>query len=403
MARLKLVLFKSKEYNDGSHPIMIRLTHKSKLKYIYTGHTATPKEWNYDENLPKKPALRNLISNKLTNAENALFEIEKKGKPFTLDELTAKVKIKESDITFYQYAEQVIKDEKKAQKFGNAEVYKTTLNVIKTFTENRDFKFENLDLKWLKEFETHHLNKEDNTVGGLNVYLRIIRALYNRAIQENVVDKEFYPFGRGKYVIHSTSTGKKAISKESINKIRSLDLSKHPSLWHARNYMLFMFYCRGMNFVDLAFLKIKNIVSGRVEYIRTKTKRKYSKSFTIKITPQMQEIIDIYQGGKSKDDYLFPIISRKKADDVRKDIKNELKTFNKYFKELGKRAEITEDTDKLSSYTIRHTWATIGKQMGHPIANISDGLGHADMHTTQVYLDSIEDDELDKMSEEITG
>ncbi len=56
----------------------------------------------------------------------------------------------------------------------------------------------------------------------------------------------------------------------------------------------------------------------------------------------------------------------------------------------------------LTSYTVRHSWGTIAKRMGFDIGLISDGYGHSDMHTTQTYLDSIENDELDLANENIT-
>jgi integrase/recombinase XerD len=397
MARIAVELFKGKKYNDGSYPVMIRVAAKSAKRYIYCGFSVLPKDWDKRSNLPLDPVLRSTISAKLTAALNVLCEIEKKGN-YTLDQLVSGIKIQGSNITFYQFAEKVIQSERKAGKIGNAESFKTLLNVVKDFTRDKDFKFEDIDYKWLKDFELYHYSKR-KSVGSLSIYLRTIRSLYNKAISENVCDVSSYPFGR-RYRIPTAPKRKIAISKQDINKIRQLDLPEYGSLWDTRNYFEFMFGGRGMNFVDMAQLKLKDIQNGRIYYVRQKTKYRSKKSLSVAITPKMQKIINLYQEDKKDSDYLFNIVSRKRPQNIRKDIKNGLKSFNKYFKRLGEMAGL--ERKDLTSYSIRHSWGTIAKRLGYPIAPISDGYGHSGMSVTETYLAEIEDEALDKMNQEIT-
>ncbi|KKQ89232.1 MAG: Type I restriction-modification system methylation subunit, partial [Candidatus Curtissbacteria bacterium GW2011_GWC2_38_9] len=51
-------------------------------------------------------------------------------------------------------------------------------------------------------------------------------------------------------------------TNEDIQKIAQLDLSKYPTLVDTRNYFIFSFYTRGMNFADMAILKWSNISDG---------------------------------------------------------------------------------------------------------------------------------------------
>lgn len=224
--------------------------------------------------------------------------------------------------------------------------------------------------------------------------MRTIRAILNRAIVEGKLDAGLYPFR--KYKIQSAPTRKRAISKEAIEKIRNLELEENSTLWHVKNFFLFSFYCRGMNWIDMAYLKLASIVDGRIEYVRAK-RRKSEKSFSIKINDKIQEILDWYCSGKEQSDYIFPIIQRKDDPELaRMDIKNNLKLFNKHLRKIGEMCEIE---GHLTSYVSRHSWGTIAKKIGVNIAVISDGYGHADPQVTQTYLDSIENEEIDEANE----
>ena len=77
-----------------------------------------------------------------------------------------------------------------------------------------------------------------------------------------------------------------------------------------------------------------------------------------------------------------------------------MKTFNKYLKRIAVKCEI--DT-KLTGYVARHSWATIAKKMGYSVEVISEGLGHGEIRTTQIYLADFDDNVLDDANDMITG
>jgi integrase/recombinase XerD len=413
MSTVKLELFKGKKLKDSRHPIMIRVTHERKNFYVNTGFSSFPEEWDskaskftdqyikaFKLTKPKFEQIEISLTNKLMDVKTVCLKLEEEKRPYSFEELTKIVKNTNIKTSFYTLTEQVIAQNMKAGKIGNASNYSTILSVVKSFQDQKELFFEQIDHNWLKRFETWHLSK-GNSIGGLNVYLRAIRAVFNTAIKEKLIKSEFYPFGKGNFEIPSAPTQKRAISKDSIKQIKKLKLPENSPEWHARNYFLFSFYCRGMNFVDMAHIKKSNIINERVEYIRRKTMRKNAKSFSISMTPQIAQIIDLYAAHKEQDEYIFPIIDR--ADnpvDTRKDIQNKLKVFNKYMNKIAKMIGIDGN---LTSYTARHSWGTAAKKMGIGIAIISDGYGHADMAITQTYLDSIENSELDKANKKITA
>jgi integrase len=55
-----------------------------------------------------------------------------------------------------------------------------------------------------------------------------------------------------------------------------------------------------------------------------------------------------------------------------------------------------------TTYTIRHSWATIAKYLGISTALISESLGHSSIKTTEIYLKDFDDYALDEVNELVT-
>lgn len=397
MASIKVVLYKSKKLKNDEYPVMIRINHH-KLKYVSTGISAKESQWDQKECKLKRTKenhkrLNNYIESLRLKLEDKLLELQKSSKVFTVEDIASVCNTNESRITFYSYAETVIKQLTKATKLGNRDVYQTMLNKVKKYTNEKDFMFEEINYKWLKSFEVHCLS-EEVSYNGLNVYMRTLRALFNKAIKEKVVGREHYPFGE--YKIKLEKPKKRAISKDDIRKIKNLELPERSPLWHARNIFLFSFYTMGMSWVDIAHLKPENIKQGVLYYKRAKTGKEYK----IKLTEQAQEIINIYSDKSKPGSFIFPIIQRSgDPEKTRLDIKNGLKNYNKYLGELAKEAGVDA---QITSYVSRHSWATIANKSKVHIGVISEGLGHDDIKTTQAYLEEFGSDEVDEANLVIT-
>lgn len=145
-----------------------------------------------------------------------------------------------------------------------------------------------------------------------------------------------------------------------------------------------------MSFIDLSFLKIRDISEGRLQYARKKTNQKFS----IKITPEAENIIKKYSYSSDPNSFIFQIIDRKGQEYL--DYKNALRLTNKKLKIIG---EMAKCSIRVSTYVSRHSWATIAKRAGVSTAIISEGLGHDSEKTTQIYLDSFENKVLDDANE----
>lgn len=124
--------------------------------------------------------------------------------------------------------------------------------------------------------------------------MKTIRAIYNKAIKSGIISKEAYQFTN--YRIKTTPTEKRSLDIDGIKSIMLLHLEKDDSSFHYRNYFLTSYMLYGISFIDMAFLKLENIVDNRVKFLRSKT----SKPYNIKIMPQLKEILAIYIKNKKQ-------------------------------------------------------------------------------------------------------
>ena len=159
-----------------------------------------------------------------------------------------------------------------------------------------------------------------------------------------------------------------------------------PSLDFARDMFLFSFYTRGMSFIDMAYLKKKDLSNGILSYRRRKT----GQQLFIRWEKYMQMIVDKYENPLSE--YLLPIIKPKNGNE-RTQYQNAMYLINRKLKEIGK---IVGVQIPLTMYVARHSWASVAKNKNVPISVISEGMGHDSEMTTQIYLASLDNTIVDK-------
>lgn len=388
MISVKLQLYTHKTLKDGTHPILVQILKDRKKKTISLGYSATVAQWNKNQNLPnsKHPnqqLLSRLIKLRINEIQEIILDFENKKKNFTLDDICNKFRKKDTTDTFIGYADRLINDFNRIGKIGNAKVYKFTRDTFLKCQQNQQIKLVDINYKTINDFENYLIEK-GNKINTVSVHLRTLRAIINKAIKEEIIDRSLYPFKEIK--IKNEKTRKRAVNKDIIKKFENLDVSKEENLQLYKDIFMFSFYNRGMSFVDVAFLQVKNIENNRVIYTRKKT----GQLFNIKITDKTKEIIGRYSKLDDPESYIFPIIQRIGNEYL--DYRNAMRLMNKKLKKLS---ELLKLDVPLTTYVSRHSWATIAKKSGISTSIISEGLGHESEETTQVYLDSFDTDVMD--------
>jgi len=397
MASFKLSMDSRRAQTHERNPIVIRLTHKGQSTSISTNVKLTPNEWDQAKGKVTKahPDFKTLnihLKNRLLSLEKKALEL-----PSTFDGASAGEfkdallnKKKVTDITFKEFASKEIQTLRDQERFGNAKSYEAALNRLTKFTGNA-LPLNKINYTLICDFEAHLL-KDGLTKNSVAVYMREVRALLNKAIKKDLLDKATYPFN--KYIIKGEKTVSRAITKDDLEKIRCQALIAGSKLWHSRNIFFLIFNLIGISFIDLALLTNDSIQNRRIVYRRRKTGKIYS----IKLTAEAESLLNFYRGESKYLISSFNLDSVSKQDEIEM-IHQKLKVCNKYLKDLGKLVSLPIP---LTTYVARYSWANIAKASGYSKDLIAEALGHEYGNAiTGIYLDSYGDEVIDGVNEKV--
>lgn len=265
-------------------------------------------------------------------------------------------------------------------KQSTADNYLCALKKLKLFRGSKDILLEDLSGNLMKEFQQYLIDKRlsRNTI---SLYMRNLRAAYNYAVDEGIVSDNRHPFR--KVFTGLEKTRKRACKQDIIRRLIALPL-KEEALAQVRDFFLFSIYTQGMAFVDVAHLTRANLKNGRLVYSRRKTNQRIE----IDLLSPALRIIRKYEEGEREGDYLFPILYNVKNGEPVK-YTTALREYNRRLHRISVRLDLSSH---LSSYTARHTWASIAKWMGVNDRVISEAMGHNNLATTVIYLASLDSD-----------
>ena len=306
---------------------------------------------------------------------------------FVTDDIVVRFRGGRQEQSFNDYICQQIARLKRLGKIRTSETYMAALRSFSGFMNDKEVLFDLINANLIAEYEAY-LKGRGNSPNTVSFYMRILKAVYNRAVEDGLTEQR-YPFKSVYTGVEKTM--KRALSLNDIRRIKGLDLSLKPNLDYACDMFLFCFYTRGMSFIDMAYLRKKDLLNGTLSYRRRKT----GQQLFIKWEKCMQEIVDKYPINETE--YLLPIIT-KHDEDYRKQYTNELHRVNHLLKKIGKQLDLPI---LLTMYVGRHSWASIAKSRNVPISVISEGMGHDSENTTQIYLASLDTSVVDKANKKI--
>ena len=306
---------------------------------------------------------------------------------FVTDDIVVRFRGGRQEQSFNDYICQQIARLKRLGKIRTSETYMAALRSFSGFMNDKAVLFDQLNADLIAEYEAY-LKGRGNSPNTVSFYMRILKAVYNRAVEDGLTEQQ-YPFKSVYTGVEKTM--KRALSLNDIRRIKGVDLSLKPSLDYACDMFLFCFYTRGMSFIDMAYLRKKDLQNGTLSYRRRKT----GQQLFIKWEKCMQDILDKYPINETE--YLLPIIT-KQDEDYRKQYANKLHHVNYLLKKIGKLLDLPIP---LTMYVGRHSWASIAKSRNVPVSVISEGMGHDSENTTQIYLASLDTTVVDKANKKI--
>ena len=399
MTSIKAVLRKTKLANDR-FPVSLRVSKNRRSKFFKTPYSVFESEWCTKMGEFSKRNQNYIQNNRLLNrykdrAYKIITDLEIENAYYTLEDFEKVFRVNKNPINqnIFAMGDKIVEDMKSSGRLGNARAYYDTLNSLKRFNRSRHLTFKEINFGYLDRYEIF-LRSRGGSDGGIGVRMRALRAIFNTAIKYEYIPESLYPFRKYKISKLKAKKFKSALSLDEINRIVALDLNEHPHLIHYKNYFLFSFYTRGMNFADMIHLTWDNVIDDRIFYTRSKTKV----NFQVKTIKPVREILDFYKDYPSETNYIFPILLREKLD--LKQIENRkhkvMWLYNKALKEIATLASIEK---KVTTYVARHSFATCLKFKGISTDIISESLGHQNIVITQTYLKSFSNYVLDDATE----
>lgn len=387
------VKFRASTIAEREGTIYYQVIHNRVIRQIKTDYKIFKEEWNSNSSTVVMPIYN---SNRVTYLENITHNIKldlnrlsqliifknKKFIEYTADTIVQAFEVQKGGVTLSCYMQKIIIRLYELRKFRTAETYQTTLNSFMRFRCGESLLLTDVTPNLIMDYEAY-LKANGLTMNSISFYMRILRAVFNRGVEDEIVEQTF-PFKKVYTGIDKTI--KRALHLKDIKKIKELDLYLKPDLMFARDIFMFSFYTRGMSFVDIAYLKKRDLSNGILTYRRRKT----GQQLTIKWERCMQEIVNNYPPNNTE--YLLPII-KDKDKESRIQYRSMLCLLNTKLRRIG---EMIGLTIPLTQYVSRHSWASVAKSRNIPISVISEGMGHDSETTTQIYLASLDTSIVDK-------
>jgi len=382
---------------SGLFPVKVQVFYNKVQRYYSTGKELSMDDWEKLKTTKSRSLIeiRESIENSFSIVKENVDDLASNAE-FSFDNLNKRLKMSVSDTVNTAFLSKVnlLKGE---ERIGSMLYYSGMLKGIERFAGNKIL-FDSITVDWLKRYEKF-LNNEGKSQTTIGMNMRAIRAIMNDAKRAGVIKESRYPFGRGKYEIQNGLGRKMALNLEQIGLIARYDDGKKATE-KFRDYWLFLYLCNGINVADFVKLKYRDIIDGEICFIRQKTENtsKTKKEIRAILSEPMLRIIKKWGNPDDPTDFIFPvIISSDDAMQRKKKTTYLTRAINKRMNNIGEALGI----GRISSYTARHSFATVLKRSGANIAYISESLGHNDLKTTESYLACFEKEERIKNGNEL--
>ena len=379
---------------DGTRSVQLRITFQREQKYYSLGLAMTKEE--FKKTMAPRPRGQHK-ENKLyfLDKEQHAIDILNRMHTFSFAEFKKQFLAgKRKRTCAFETFEDVIGDLQREGRAGTADTYRYAMKSFKGYHGKGKLRFEEITPEYLREYENAMLNagRSKTTIG---IYMRSLRTIYNRAIAEKVISREYYPFGKYGYKIPASRNTKKALNLREIALIFNYESAPGTTEEFCRDIWLFSYLCNGINIKDIARLKWENVDRNSIEFVRSKTERttvQNLKPIVAHLLPEAKEILEKWGNeDRNPEDYVFPVLEPECSPERELALVRQFtKQVNKYMKRIAEACGIEQ---KVTTYTARHSFATVLKRSNTSKEFISEALGHKDMKTTENYLDSFADEQ----------
>ena len=377
--KVLLYLKKSRLDKSGKAPIMGRITVNHSMVQFSCKISCTPDLWNPRESRLKGKSHEAVETNakldKLLLSIHSAFDtlVDRKA-DFDAEAVknlfqgslgTQMTLLRMTDIVCEELRKRIGIDRAK----GTYPTYIYTRRTLAEFIEKefstKDVAFGQMTEQFIHDYQSFILDDKGLAIDTCRHYLAIVKKVCRKAYKEGHADRCFFAHFSLPQPKEKTP---KALSRESFEKIRDLEIPEHRTS-HILARDLFLFACyTGTAYADAVSVTRDNLFTDDSGNLRLKYRRKKNElRACVKLLPEALDLIEKYRDDARPT--LFPMLYHP--------------NLRRLMKSLAVLAGIKED---LTYHAGRHSFASlITLEAGVPIETICKMLGHSNLQTTQVY------------------
>lgn len=313
------------------------------------------------------------LSQQRRSIESHIAALEARGSGYSVEEIVFRYRADHGGLGLLHYMDVQIERRRQAERYGMEAALRHTRASLVSFIGLRAVRLADVNARFVREYEDFLLRRgvSHNTIC---YYMRNLKSVWRQAVDDGCVPAGVHPFEHVRS--KPRKTVKRALDRLSLRRIHDAEFPANSRLEFARDLFLFSFFSRGMPFVDIIYLKKSSVGNGVISYRRRKT----GQWLHVSLTPQLKALIRKYA---NESEYVFPVLQGTDGRDLHRQYRLALERVNRYLKRIALECGVSVP---LTTYVARHSWATLARESGAPVAVISEGLGHTSEKTTQIYL-----------------
>jgi len=403
--------------------VRIRVEHNANQKYISTSLKVDPEKWRGGK-VTRGHRQADQINSRLRElqsiAQDELTKLRTSGKYISAQRLKTKISDalspnKDEDApTFLQYGFKRVREEYEHE--GTRKNHLSGLRKLRTYLHRQgreNIGIEDLspaDLEGAMRWEREEKGNAQNTI---HKTMRTVRRVCQMAMRDNLMGRDEYPFDH--VTLKRSRTEKTPLNQQEIQvlekrlgRAESKEVvwpRKGTTAMHALRAWLLAYYMMGMRWSDVCTLEWSSVEGGRLRYEQRKGSRTVIK--TPQVVEPAAEILDVYRDRRGDHRYVFPFLDRAEQrtsvdlsdeNEVSRQINLRTSRVNQQLRKLADRVDINKP---LSTHVARHSFAERALSQGWSLRELQKALGHADVTTTQAYIRTLRDDELDDQHQDL--
>lgn len=378
MATFKAMIKKGNKKADGTWNVVIRFTHKIKVRFIPTTIYITKKDITASYKI-KNANILDRCNDIIKEYRSRLSELNLEFNDIDIDTIVSYIRQKKENkgVSFTDFAAKWIKE----STIKGVKNYKTALNALCSFVGRDNILCEEINVKTMKVFE----NALKDRPRAQSLYPNCIKTIFNAAKEyyndeDNDIIRIKHSLDKYKPVEQNIAE-KRALDVETIRRIFALPYDnirvKGKSSRHdlALDCFRLSFCLMGMNSADLYYadrLKDNTIIYDRM---KTKDRRRDKAEIQVNITDYVKPLVEKYKGKERVFNFYERFTTMESFN----------RAINLGLKEIGKEIGI----ERLQFYAARHSMATIAVndvKISKYIVN--DMLNHTDqsLRITELYI-----------------